>query len=223
MHNGASHIQAVVFDIGGVLLEYDFDRAVRAAAPVAGLPVEEVRHRLFGDHGYASMQRDEVVARFECGHVSPRDFHACVEKLLNCRLPFGFFREAWNSIFIEEIGPTVRLMRELLRRSGLSVAMLSNTNALHLEYIRGRWRMFQEVPHVFASNEIRARKPDAAAYQHVLRTLGVPAGRAVFVDDLIENVRGAEAVGMLAVHGRDPATVRAGLGALGLCAPEPVR
>ncbi|MCY3020858.1 MAG: HAD family phosphatase [Planctomycetota bacterium] len=216
MSGAAPLVEAVVFDIGGVLLAYDFDRAVRAAAPLAGLPVAEVRQRLFGDNGYASMGRDREVAKFECGLISEREFHACVEALLQRRLPFELFRDAWNGIFIHEIEPTVTLMRQLRRRPGLKVGMLSNTNALHYAYVRQRWSMFSEIEHVYVSHEIGRRKPDPEAYRHVLENMGVPARRTVFVDDLIENVIAARAVGMLAIHAPDAAAVRTGLAALGL-------
>ena len=52
-----------------------------------------------------------------------------------------------------------------------------------------------------------SRKPDRAAFEHVAREIGVPAGRVLFFDDLEENVEGARATGMQAVLVRSPADV----------------
>jgi putative hydrolase of the HAD superfamily len=60
---------------------------------------------------------------------------------------------------------------------------------------------------VFTSFEIGRRKPDRAAYEHVAEAIGTAPGRILFLDDVIENVRGARAAGMQAVHVRSPADV----------------
>jgi glucose-1-phosphatase len=81
-------------------------------------------------------------------------------------------------------------------------------------------RSFQSIlanfKEVFVSSTIRLRKPDAAAYDHVVKAIGVPAQRIVFFDDVIENVEGARAGGLQAVHVRSSADVAQAFDALGL-------
>jgi len=215
MNAGKAGIEAVIFDIGGVLLEYDFELAVRAAVPLAGLPADEIRRRLFGNGGYAGSEHHREVLDFECGRISGEEFHAFVESLLGRRFPFPAFCRAWNCIFKREIAPTVALLRRL-QRGGLKVGGLSNTNVIHYEYIRRRWGVLREIEHMFASHEIGFRKPDPACFRHVLKKMAVAAPRAVFVDDFAENIAGARSAGMLGVHAPDHKAVRAGLAALGL-------
>jgi putative hydrolase of the HAD superfamily len=209
-------IEAVIFDIGGVLLEYDFDLAVHAAVPLAGMPADEIRRRLFGGSGYQGHDHRREVLDFERGKISGEEFHAFVEALLGCRIPFPVFCQAWNSIFKHEIAPTVALMRRLQRRNGLKIGALSNTNVIHFEYIRGKWGVLREITYMYASHEIGHRKPDPDCYHHVLKDMRVAASRAVFVDDFANNVAGARAVGMLGVHAPNAEAVRTGLAALGL-------
>ena len=215
MNAGKAGVEAVIFDIGGVLLEYDFELAVRAAVPLAGLPADEIRRRLFGNGGYAGTEHRREVLDFECGRMSGEEFHAFVEKLLGCRFPFAAFCQAWNCIFKREIEPTVALLRRL-QRGGLKVGGLSNTNVIHYEYIRRRWSVLREIEHMFASHEIGCRKPEPACFRHVLKVMGVAGPRAVFVDDFAENIAGARRAGMLGVHAPNHEAVRAGLAALGL-------
>ena len=219
MQAGTGPIEAVIFDIGGVLLEYDFELAVRAAVPLTGLPADEIRRRLFGDGGYAGTEQRREVLDFECGRLSGEQFHAFVERLLGRRMPFPLFCQAWNCIFKHEIAPTVALLRHLQRATGLKIAGLSNTNVIHYEYIRKRWSVLREIEYMFASHEIGWRKPDPACFRHVLKVMGVAAPRAVFVDDFRENVAGARSAGMLGVHAPNCEAVRAGLAALGLARP----
>jgi putative hydrolase of the HAD superfamily len=53
---------------------------------------------------------------------------------------------------------------------------------------------------IFLSSSIGLRKPDSEAYRHVIAAIGAPAQRIVFFDDLIENIEGARACGLTAVH-----------------------
>jgi putative hydrolase of the HAD superfamily len=69
---------------------------------------------------------------------------------------------------------------------------------------------------LYLSSTIGLRKPDAAAYDHVVRSIGVPASRIVFFDDLAENVEGARGRGLKAVHVRSSADVADALAALGI-------
>ncbi|MDB5637211.1 MAG: hypothetical protein JWP51_2119 [Bradyrhizobium sp.] len=69
---------------------------------------------------------------------------------------------------------------------------------------------------IFLSSTIGLRKPDAAAYDHVGNAIGVPAGRIVFFDDLAENIEGARARGLAAVHVTSPNDVADALAALGI-------
>jgi putative hydrolase of the HAD superfamily len=82
------------------------------------------------------------------------------------------------------------------RASGLSTALLSNSWGDL--YSRDGWTELFDV--VVISGEVRMRKPDPGIYRLTADRLGVDPRRCVFVDDLTPNVRGAEAVGMVAVH-----------------------
>ena len=69
---------------------------------------------------------------------------------------------------------------------------------------------------MFLSSTIGLRKPDAAAYDHVVKEIGVPAGRIVFFDDSADNIEGARARGLLAVHVTSTRDVADALAALGI-------
>ena len=95
--------------------------------------------------------------------------------------------------------------------------MFSNTNNAHAEYfsvihadVLGHFR------EIFLSSSIGLRKPDAEAYDHVVKSIGLPAGRIVFFDDLDENVESARARGLKAVHVTSSGDVADALTALGL-------
>lgn len=191
--------------MGGVLIDFDFNRANAAAAQVSGLPADEVRRRLFSSPDFLA---------FERGKLSPQEFHDCLQTLLGMRMPYAIFCQAWNGIFNDEIEPTVSLVRAL--RSRVKVGVLSNTNAIHFEYLRERMSVLRELEHVYASHEIGSRKPDAECFQHVLARMSVAPQRTVFIDDVLENVEAAQSLGIRVIHAVNAQAVRAGLRELGL-------
>ena len=204
-------VDAVIFDLGRVLIDYDWNPALQKAGQRLGLPLDEIRRRLFPG---------PLFVRFELGELAPLQFHAELAGLLGGSLPYAEFRELWNSIFTREIAALANLASALRRAGAVRVAILSNTNALHVEYLRHTFPWLREWEHVYMSNEIGLRKPDPAAFRHVLEQLQVQAGRAAFVDDMPENIAAAERVGMRGVLVRSPEEACAELARLGIRAEE---
>jgi putative hydrolase of the HAD superfamily len=93
----------------------------------------------------------------------------------------------------------------------------SNTNGAHADHFSvAHAEILGHFREIFLSSNIKLRKPDAAAYDHVIKAIGVPASRIVFFDDLIENIEGARARGLIAVHVTSPGDVAQALAELGI-------
>ena len=91
----------------------------------------------------------------------------------------------------------------MLKRRGVAIGVISNTNDVHVHWLRAQIPEFASFDSVIFSSDVGLIKPDPAIYFRSLGELGVEAGRALFVDDLPENVVGAQAVGMAALLHRD--------------------
>ncbi len=213
MKNSSAHnIDAVIFDIGGVLVRIELSAILKSVSQLSKKSPFEL----------AAIYKHQSILDFEVGKITEREFHRVLEGLLGCPFPYPQFCETWNSIFIGEIEPTVTLMHALNAQPELKVGILSNTNCLHLEWMRARLKTFDGIKHFYASNEIGHRKPNASAYHYVLDKMGVAPERAVFIDDLSENIAAAKAVGMHGIEATDAAAVRSGLASLGIfCAENP--
>src|SRR6202000_1411547 len=99
----------------------------------------------------------------------------------------------------------------------LPLYAFSNTNGPHIAHFTKAFAdMLGHFREVFLSSTIGLRKPDAAAYDHVVQAIGVPAERIVFFDDLDENVRGARERGLKAVRVTSSDDVAAALETLGI-------
>src|SRR6266481_1668742 len=99
----------------------------------------------------------------------------------------------------------------------LPLYAFSNTNGAHVEHFSQRYAaVLGHFREIFLSSRIGLRKPDAGAYDHVVKAIGAPAERIVFFDDLAENIEGARARGLIAVRVTSPDDVSEALAALGI-------
>jgi putative hydrolase of the HAD superfamily len=158
--------------------------------------------------------RDELYRRHEKGEISDAAFFAGLRSSLGVELSDAEFLEGWNAIFVGEI-PGIK---ELLARAArhLPLYAFSNTNVPHVACFSSHYAdLLGHFRQIFVSSSIGLRKPDAEAYDHVISAIGVPADRIVFFDDLAENIEGARARGLKAVHVASPDDVAEVLTALG--------
>jgi putative hydrolase of the HAD superfamily len=159
--------------------------------------------------------RDELYRRHEKGEISDAAFFAGLRNSLGVELSDAQFLEGWNAIFAGEIPGVHQLLARAAGR--LPLYAFSNTNSPHVEYFS---QMYADVlghfREMFLSSSIGLRKPDAEAYDHVVKAIGVPAERIVFFDDLAENIAGARERGLMAVHVSSPDDVASALEALGI-------
>src|SRR5260370_32516310 len=82
--------KAIFFDLGKVLIHFDFRRGYRALEGLCPYKAEEIPRRLAGTG---------LVERFETGLVEPRDFVDQMSGILGLRGNYGQFRAIWGSIF----------------------------------------------------------------------------------------------------------------------------
>ena len=153
--------------------------------------------------------------RHERGEISDAEFFATLRGSLGIEVTDAQFLEGWNAIFAGEIPEIAPLLARAARR--LPLYAFSNTNRAHEAHFSlafaGVLGHFQKL---FLSSTIGLRKPDAAAYDHVVKEIGVPAERIVFFDDVMENIEGARARGLRAVHVTSTRDVADALAALGI-------
>jgi len=197
---------ALLFDLGRVVLDIDFSRALSCWAGHAGCEPAQ----LVGRFSY-----DDAYKRHERGEISDAEFFAALRGSLGIDVSDAQFLEGWNAIFAGEMPEIEGLLARAARR--LPLYAFSNTNRAHEAHFS---QAFAEVlghfRKLFLSSTIGLRKPDAAAYDHVVKEIGVPAERIVFFDDSNENIEGARARGLTVVHVTSSRDVADALTALGI-------
>ena len=201
----ASKIQALLFDLGGVVVEIDFNRAFAHWQPISRLSLAELK---------AAFTFDVPYQRHERGEITANEYFAHLAQHLQLQDDPARIAEGWNSIFIAEITETRRMVEAA--RAKLPCYAFTNTNPAHKAAWSAKFPgVVQAFDHIFVSSEIGYRKPDRSAFEFVARSVGVPKESILFFDDTLENVEGALASGLEVVHVRGPADVKAALQRLG--------
>ena len=196
---------ALLFDMGGVIFDVDFDRAFKVWQPKSQLSLDEIRQTFKFDLQYQ---------RHERGEIDAREYYDHLATMLQIESDHTHIAEGWNSIFTGEIPETMVMLQAV--RSKLPCHAFTNTNAAHAATWSSMFpRVVKSFDRIFASHEIGLRKPEREAFDHISQALGIAAASIVFFDDLLENVQGATAAGFQAVHVCSPRDIRNALSSFG--------
>ncbi|MCU6676452.1 glucose-1-phosphatase [Leclercia tamurae] len=179
-----------IFDLGNVIVDIDFNRVLGSWSDFSRVPLATLKQ---------SFTMGDAFHQHERGEISDEQF---AEKLCHeMELPLSYeqFSHGWQAIFVG-IRPEVIAIMHKLREQGHRVVVLSNTNRLHTTF----WP--EEYPDVkaaadkiYLSQEMGMRKPEARIYQAVLQAEGFSAADAIFFDDNVDNIEGANQLGITSI------------------------
>ena len=175
----------VIFDLGGVLVDFDFMRACARLEAAGGPPAQQIRDAIL-------QGRDKT--DFDTGRTSPQAFAARVCAGIGVSLPYAEFADIWCAIFVEN-----REVTSLLDRIGsqADLLLLSNTDPLHLDYVRREYGFLGKFRRLLLSYELGQAKPAPQVYQQALAAC-VPGSPVIYFDDIPEFVAAARACGLAA-------------------------
>ena len=198
-------VNVLLFDLGGVVFDIDFNRIFRAWAQYTDLSAEQIRERFSMDAEYEQYERGEIDGAIYFQHV--RD-------LLALKATDQEIIDGWNAIFVGDIAQTAQDI--VKARAKFPCYALTNTNPAHqVEWQALFPQIVQSFEHVFVSSEIGMRKPDKIVFDTIAREIGVDLSSILFFDDSLENIEGARHAGVQTVHVRTPADVTEALVELG--------
>ena len=199
-------VEAVLFDLGGVIIDIDFGRVFSRWAALSPLSAEQIAERfVFGD----------LYHRYERGEIGDREYFDSVREALRSDADDARVLEAWNAVFTGPNRVNLALVNRLSAQ--MPVFAFTNTSASHQ---RAWSRAYPDVVaafrRIFASAEMGMRKPERRAFDAVIEMIGADPDAILFFDDLPSNVAGARDAGLQAILVDGPDAVRNGLTAHGL-------
>ena len=195
----------MVFDLGKVLVDFDYSIAGRRIAAQSSMAAAEVQHLI--DHS-------PLLFRFETGLMNQEEFFEQVRRATG----FRGSREEFTSFFADIFFPMPRMieLHAQLRARGVPTFIFSNTNELAVGHIRRNFPFFAQFTDYIFSYEHGAMKPDARLYEVVERKTGRRGAAILYVDDRAENVEGGAKRGWQVILQETPEKTRADVERLGL-------
>jgi putative hydrolase of the HAD superfamily len=198
-------IQAVVFDLGKVLVDFDYTIAARKIAARSTMSAEQMM-------GYFS--REPLLFRYETGLLTTQQFYDEFRAVSGFTGTLDDFGGLFGDIFTA-IQPMVA-WHAALREQGLATFIFSNTNELAVRHIRRNFPFFADFDGYVLSYEQKAMKPDAKIYEAVERMSGRSGGQILYVDDRPENIEAGASRGWRVVLQESPEKTVREVGKLGL-------
>jgi putative hydrolase of the HAD superfamily len=195
-------IKVILFDLGNVLIDFDYTISANRISNFCAKSPDEII-KLFLGSGFTTS--------FEEGKISPEDFFAKVKEMLDLKLSYKAFVPIWNEVFfLSAKNRSVFTLVNHLRHS-YKVALLSNINTLHYEYLKRHFPVFGVFHKVFVSCELKLVKPSRLIYQKTLSDLEVDAECVFYTDDRPELVKSARELGIKAVVFKEVRQLKADL------------
>jgi HAD superfamily hydrolase (TIGR01509 family) len=177
----------LLFDIGRVLLDFDFESSLATLLPQG---VTDARARL----AVLLDKRDE----FEAGAVDPESYITWALEMLGSHATHAEFRHAWRHIFT----PNVPMWQDVrkLAAAGHRLILFSNTNAIHCPWIFEYFPDFALFHAAVLSYQVGAVKPQPAIYQYAIATHQLDPASTLYIDDLPDNIAAGAAHGFRCFH-----------------------
>jgi putative hydrolase of the HAD superfamily len=187
-------IKNIIFDLGGVIMNISYQKTLNEFKKIGITNIEEL---------YTQAAQVELFDKFDKGLISPQEFRDEIRKRTSARLSDQIIDNAWNAMFLDL--PKVRL--DLLQRvkNHYNTFLLSNTNAIHIDYFNQLLNRefglkdFSIFFHkIYYSYEIKMRKPDPDPFMLIVNENGLKPEETLFIDDSVQHIEGARQLGLMA-------------------------
>ncbi|NOR74174.1 MAG: HAD-IA family hydrolase [Draconibacterium sp.] len=192
MQTDLTNIKNIIFDLGNVLLNLDFDASINAFQKL-GLTSNLIDQKL----SYS----DPVFYNLETGKITPEEFRKRVHTILNnTNVTDQQIDTAWSAMILDIPEHRVKKLQDLRKR--YNIYLFSNTNKIHIDGLLEDFKaqhgidfttLFTEI---YYSHEINDRKPNLSSFEKVILLSGVKPEESIFIDDLEDNITAAKQAGL---------------------------
>ncbi len=197
-------IKNIIFDLGGVILDIEPQKAVDEFSRIGVKNLGETYHAL---------EQHQVFEKFETGAITRKEFFDQLRGLAGSQLIDKEIKDAWNSMIIDLRAEKIEMLEQLAKKFRLF--LLSNTNEIHLEHYSALLHDKFGLPHfghifekAYYSHLMDCRKPDVQIFKQILDENSLGAKESLFIDDSETNTRAAEKVGLKSFHVKDDEGLR---------------
>lgn len=189
-------IKHIIFDLGGVLLNIDYNLTEQAfiAAGVTNF------HEL-----YSQLRQSDLFDKLEMGQIPPEEFIAAMQRASETSITEAQVVAAWNAMLLDFPVRRLQILQQL--RLYHDLFLLSNTNEIHEAAFNDILMRSHGIPNigvffdkVYLSHRIGLRKPMKEIFERVLNDNGLQPGHTLFIDDSPQHIAAAKALGIQTIY-----------------------
>lgn len=190
----SNSVKNLIFDLGNVIIDLDIPRTELSLDHVLGEDYKKNLKEIVGD--------TDIFNDFETGKIDEQTFFKTLRQAALTPLTLRQIKDAWNAMLLQIPLPRLEMLERLEKK--YRVFLLSNTNATHIDWIRGYLREVHNIHNfekkyfekVYYSHEINLRKPHTDIYHFVVNDAKLVASESLFIDDNLNNIEGAKSAGL---------------------------
>ena len=190
--NSMATTKNIIFDLGGVLLDIDYQKTIDAFEKL-GLPHFEAM--------FSQFKADALFEKLETGHISETDFYAAIKERTELPLLNIEIDDAWNALLAGIPEQRLKLLVDI--RNQYRIFLLSNSNEIHYLHYLQDFRIntgFQDFQDLFEkayfSFMIHLSKPGKEVFNFVLKESRIDPVETLFIDDTLKHVETARSLGI---------------------------
>lgn len=196
---------AIIFDLGKVLVDFDYTIAARKIAARSGKAPADL---------HAFLGTSPLLVQYESGQLTRQTFFEAIRDAIGFQGDVAEFGSYFADIFTEMPG-TIAIQAEL-RRRGFKTFIFSNTNDLAIEHVRRSFPFFKNFDGYIFSYEVGGVKPQPGIYAAMEAMTGRRGADLIYLDDRAENIEAGRARGWRAILHESPEKTRRALTAFGI-------
>jgi putative hydrolase of the HAD superfamily len=183
-------VKALIFDLGGVVIDVDFNNVFLRWADYSNRSIEEIKSKFVFDQFYEAHER---------GEIDSTEYFQSLRQTLGINISDIQFEDGWNSIFNGEIPGISRLLQRA--KETVPIYAFTNSNRAHQKIWSQRFsKTLSHFRAIFNSSDIGNRKPEFESFKIVADSIGIESRQMIFYDDSIDNIIGARKAGLHTVH-----------------------
>jgi len=189
------NFEALILDLGGVLLNIDYNASKRA--------FETLGVHDFDEH-FSQLSQSHLFDDFECGILSPAEFRSAIKEESKIECSNEAIDTAWNAMLLDFPIHRIELLEKLSAQ--IPLFLFSNTNAIHISLFKQRMTTLgllhnfeKAFKKCYYSYEIGHRKPNIESFRFILNEQNLIPESTLFIDDSPQHIEGAKQVGIQSV------------------------
>lgn len=189
-----SKITAVIFDLGGVLIDWNPQYLYRK--------IFDSEEQM--DHFLSSVCTSAWNEEQDAGRSLAEGTELLVKEFPVYAKEIRAYYDRWEEMLGGTIDETVNILHELRKKDHLSLYALTNWSAETFPVAMQKYEFFQWFDGIVVSGKEKMRKPFTGFYQLIMDRYYLHSCSTVFIDDNLRNIHGAEVAGLQAIHFTSP-------------------